>query len=68
MEETTRIFKQRLIMKQSFVNLLLIVGIIFIHYMCEMAHTNWMYLFALLGGICIGFYTDCVYKKGEQDG
>jgi len=54
-------------MKQSFVNLLLIAGIIFIHYMCEMSHTNWMYLFALLGGACIGFYTDCVYKKGGQD-
>ena len=53
-------------MKQSFINLLLIAGIIFIHYMCKMSNTNWTYLFALLGGICIGLYTDYVYKKGGK--
>jgi len=53
-------------MKQVLVNLSLIVGIIFICQMCIHAHTNWMYLFALLGGICIGFYTDNVYKKGDE--
>lgn len=53
-------------MKQALINLSLIAGIIFIHYMCEMVHTNWTYLFALLGGTCIGFYTDCVYRKGDR--
>ena len=53
-------------MKRILVDFSLIVGIIFICQMCIHAHTNWMYLFALLGGICIGFYTDNVYKKGDK--
>ena len=53
-------------MKRILVNLSLIVGIIFICQMCIHSNTYWMYLFALLGGICIGFYTDNVYKKGDK--
>lgn len=53
-------------MKKGILSLVLVLGIVFIYYMCKMVHTYWMYLFALLGGICIGFYTDCVYKKGGK--
>lgn len=53
-------------MKQALVNLSLVAGVIFLCQACIHAHTNWMYLFALLGGVCIGFYTDNVYKKGDK--
>ena len=54
-------------MKRVLVNLSHIAGIVFICQMCIHAHSDWMYLFALLGGICIGFYTDNVYKKGDKE-
>ena len=53
-------------MKRILVNLSLIVGIIFICQMCIHSNTNWVYLFALLGGTCIGSYTVYVYDKGDK--
>lgn len=53
-------------MKKVILNIAFIMGIIFIHRICVVQQTEYMFLFALLGGICIGFYTDNVYKKGGK--